>query len=317
MKYIDILLAQKLGGGGNPEITVEELNVTENGTYVAGAGKAYNPVKVSIDVPEIEQLEATENTTYTAPEGKAYGSVVVNVPSSSQTLDEVIQGTATSVTSNATSIKSGFFRDTSTLLEANFPEVLLIGSDAFNTCTNLKTIVLPKVTTLQSYVFLGCSSLIEVNFPELTTLIGSGNFNGCSKLETVNFPKMTTMSNSCFSNCKKLVNVNIGNLQRVKNAAFYNCEALELIDFDNVSYLEAQCFYNCSKLNTVILRKDQVCTLENINAFNNTPFASGGTGGILYVPESKINSYKRAAGWSTILDYENNQILAIEGSVYE
>lgn len=317
MKYIDILLAQKLGGGGGSDITVEELNVTENGTYVAGAGKAYNPVKVDIDVPEIEQLEATENTTYTAPEGKAYGSVVVNVPSSSQALDEVIQGTATSVTSNATSITESFFKDNSILLEANFPEVLLIKLDAFNNCANLRTIVLPKVTTFQSYVFMGCSSLIEANFPELTALNGYNTFSNCSNLETVNIPKIANLSTSCFSNCKKLVNVNAGNLRQVSASAFYNCEALESIDFDNVSYLRTQCFINCSKLNTIILRKNQVCTLENIDCFNNTPFASGGTGGILYVPQNLINNYKQVNNWNTILGYENNQILAIEGSIYE
>ena len=34
------------GGGGN--VTVEQLNVTGNGTYTAPAGKAYSPVVVAV-----------------------------------------------------------------------------------------------------------------------------------------------------------------------------------------------------------------------------------------------------------------------------
>ena len=35
-------------GGGGGEITVEALNVTQNGTYNPGSGKAYKPVNVSV-----------------------------------------------------------------------------------------------------------------------------------------------------------------------------------------------------------------------------------------------------------------------------
>lgn len=36
------------GGGGGGDITVEELNVTENGTVTAPSGKAYTPVTVNV-----------------------------------------------------------------------------------------------------------------------------------------------------------------------------------------------------------------------------------------------------------------------------
>ena len=39
--------------------------------------------------------------------------------------------------------------------------------------------------------------------------------------------------------------------------------------------------------------------------------------GKLYVPSSLISSYQAATNWSTILGYANNQILPIEGSMYE
>jgi len=76
-------------------------------------------------------------------------------------------------------------------------------------------------------------------------------------------------------------------------------------------------FIYCSALNTIILRGSGISTLSNANAFLNTPFASGGTGGTLYVPQALISSYQSATNWSTILGYTNNQILPIEGSIYE
>ena len=79
-------------------------------------------------------------------------------------------------------------------------------------------------------------------------------------------------------------------------------------------------FSNDSNLTVLILRKSTVAALNNINGFANTPFASGKAGGTLYVPSALIDSYKSATNWSTLLAYgsgEQNQILPIEGSIYE
>ena len=315
MKYIDILLAQKLGGGGNPEITVEELNVTENGTYVAGAGKAYNPVKVDMDVPEIEQLEATENTTYTAPEGKAYGSVIVNVPSSSQALDELIQGTATSITSNATKVGSYAFYKNGTLENISLPNATEVGMQAFDDCTKLRSITSPNLEIIKDNAFEDTSTLSEINFPNAIT-INQYAFNG-SGIQSFNLPELTGAGQYAFRNCRNLVQAILPKLNSFISYLFYNCTNLELVDCSSSKSISSNTFYACSKLNTVIIRKNTVCSLDNINAFTYTPFASGGTGGVLYVPQNLINSYKNSGRWSTILGYENNQILAIEGSIYE
>ena len=60
---------------------IEELHVTENGTYNAGAGAAYNPVYVNVpEGPDVEELNISQNGTYTAESGVAYNPVNVNVP---------------------------------------------------------------------------------------------------------------------------------------------------------------------------------------------------------------------------------------------
>lgn len=88
-------------------------------------------------------------------------------------------------------------------------------------------------------------------------------------------------------------------------------------DLGNATSLGSNSLYGCSNLKNVILRGTSVCTLSATSAFLSTPLASSGTGGTLYVPQSLISSYQSANNWSTILGYENNSIVAIEGSQYE
>lgn len=90
-----------------------------------------------------------------------------------------------------------------------------------------------------------------------------------------------------------------------------------LIDF-GANCTRLMSLYRCLNLTKLILRNsNSVVTLTNTNQLNNTPFASGGAGGTLYVPNALISSYQSANNWSTILGYANNSIQAIEGSPYE
>ena len=81
MDYFDILLAKKLSGGGGGDIEVETLNATENGTYNAGTGKAYNPVVVAVPEPTLIAKSISQNGTYNASDDNAdgYSSVTVDV----------------------------------------------------------------------------------------------------------------------------------------------------------------------------------------------------------------------------------------------
>lgn len=75
-------------GTGNP--VLEELEVTENGSYAPSEGvDGFNSVKVNVpDIPAVVQpLEVTENGTYTAPDGvDGYNTVTVNVDPTKITL---------------------------------------------------------------------------------------------------------------------------------------------------------------------------------------------------------------------------------------
>lgn len=95
---------------------------------------------------------------------------------------------------------------------------------------------------------------------------------------------------------------------------FKSSTGLKAFDNASAAYIRATAFSGCTRLNMMVLRRNSVTALVNINAFSSTPFASGGTGGTLYVPNDLIASYQAATNWSTILGYTNNQIKSIEST---
>lgn len=182
-----------------------------------------------------------------------------------------------------------------------------------------------KTSGLGTSVFRSCKQLESVNMPNLSKLGTDGyQFAYCTKLTDVYLPKITS-GTYMFSGCSALKKIALGQYKyehdgystnTTSKYAFNNCTSLEAVDWCIGGFTQME-FYNCSKLNTLILRNSSVTTLGNTTNFNGTPFASGKSGGTLYVPEDMIESYLIASNWSTILRYANNNILPIEGSVYE
>lgn len=64
--------------------------------------------------------------------------------------------------------------------------------------------------------------------------------------------------------------------------------------------ISSSAFRNCSKLKKLIILSNTLCTLENVNAFNATPFESAT--GYIYVPDNLVNTYKLATNWNTFAD---------------
>ena len=65
-------------------------------------------------------------------------------------------------------------------------KVTKIGDNAFQGCTNLKSVTLPKdVVEIGAGAFKGCTSLTKVTLPNKVTKIGANAFNGCKKLKTI------------------------------------------------------------------------------------------------------------------------------------
>ncbi|MEG1068037.1 MAG: leucine-rich repeat domain-containing protein, partial [Anaerovoracaceae bacterium] len=98
-----------------------------------------------------------------------------------------------------------------------------IGSFAFKECSNLTTVTLPNsVKTIGDEAFNGCTSLVMVMMPKVET-IGVNAFRGCFKLETVIMSEVKTISGGVFAECKALTSAIMPVATTIGDYAFKNC----------------------------------------------------------------------------------------------
>lgn len=174
-------------------------------------------------------------------------------------------------------------------------DVTSIGKSAFREYTTLTSAIFPNCTTVGESAFNSCTNLTTLKLPNLTTITGANAFNGVIASALV-FPKLSSYPSINAINAAKATAIDLG---------------------PTIGGINSYMFQSSSNLETLILRKTSLAALNNINAFNSTLFASGKSGGTLYVPQAIISEYNQATNWSTILGYANNSIAAIEGSQYE
>ena len=142
---------------------------------------------------------------------------------------------------------------------------------------------MPKVRVIQGMATFANCAIETAIFPQAVQINSSGMFQNCTKLRKVVFPKKERGSG-----VDKLT-------QSIGQKAFSGCSALTEI---------------------VIGFKDLIASLISVNTFDGTPFASGGTGGTVYVPEALIPEYQQATNWSILYAAGTCNFVAIEGSEY-
>ncbi len=124
------------------------------------------------------------------------------------------------------------FNQCTSLQEITLPKNLKhVGSYAFSQCSQLKDIILPsEVETISYHAFDGCDSLASIQFPPSLKNIESYAFSGCSKLSSINLPGLTNISENTFNGCSNLKEVKLpSTLERIGNNAFENCINLNKI----------------------------------------------------------------------------------------
>lgn len=337
---------EDISGGTTPTGT-KEINITSNGTIVEDVTN-YASAEINVNVqsgasPVIESLAITENGTYTAPSGvDGYSPVTVNVGSGGYSTSDILNRVApagaiiisrnpypyefyintaiTSVETSGSSVGTSAFAGCTSLQSfKGTASRVAMGDGMFQNCSNLTTID-AAFTGINSSVFQNCTSLVTIDQPYITS-IGRNTFAGCTSLKTVKLTGCTTSGNDAgFSGCTALESVDFNSSYngQIKASMFANCSSLPLIDCKNATAINANAFNGASALKKIILRKTgTITTLANISAFTGTPFASGGTGGTIYVPSALISTYQTASNWSTLYGYGTVTFTAIEGSDYE
>ena len=149
--------------------------------------------------------------------------------------------------------------------------------------------------------------------------LGAHCFNYCTSMLSANFPNVTKTGVSSLSSCSSMTEVHLPNLRDVTGQGlFAGCSALEFADVGFANTFPPSAFSGCQVLKTIVIRRDtNVPSLQNLNVFTNTPYASGGSGGKIYVPSALIEQYKTATNWSVLYGYGTVELVQLEGSEYE
>lgn len=197
---------------------------------------------------------------------------------------------------NIISIGSYAFGYCSALTDITIENVKSIGPAAFYN-TKIASINLPNVITINKETFYHCYNLNLVNLPDVTS-IGEYGFYYCYNLEAINLPNVEILDRGAFYICTKLASVSLPNVITIEQGAFYNCN-ISSIELPKTTYIGTSTFGD-NPLEELILRSDTVCTLDNINALENTAIAKGT--GYVYVPAVLYNKYINATNWTVYAD---------------
>ena len=304
-EYDDVAGFKAKDGNGNT-LTYMRKNIVVTETQNASGTQMDITLQNEVRLQAGKQVTLTSSPQTITPDTGYDGMTSVEVPASYE--DAILERNLTSYTnSTITTIGKSALRNFTTLETVSCSNVASLENDSIRECTNLQTVSMPNLSVVKGSVFYGCSKL-ETLISNHFYAIGANAFQNCSKLNKIFVLKRATGYNepSLDGNC------------------FNGCSLVSAVDI-SVSIMRGGDFNNCAALETIILRRTSISLLGNTNVLNGTPFASGGTGGTIYIPKTLYDhlgdgtssDYKAATNWSTVDGYGTITWAKIEGSYYE
>ena len=133
-------------------------------------------------------------------------------------------------------------------------------------------------------------------------------FSSCSNLTTLNIKNFNTSKvttfNRMFTNDSKLKDLDLSSFD-TSNAtnmaymlSFTGINNIDLSSFNTSKITSnSQMFYSCTSLEKIIINRQDVFKMTNINMLSSTPIEDGT--GFVYVPDDMVETYKSATNWST------------------
>lgn len=216
-----------------------------------------------------------------------------------------------------TSVKSlvqGAFQGCSNLISVNVENITTFNPLVFSQSGIVRMNTFGNVTTTSSQLFASCTSLVSVTIPASVTTISYRTFYLCTqltgdiellsvsvvgesafqstKITSCSMPSITTIGTTAFSGCTKLTSIDIRNAKTINASAFNGCKALTKIELgENITSIGWRAFFECSAAKAIICRATTPPSLAS-EAFQNTSCS-------IYVPDSAVDTYTAASGWST------------------
>ncbi len=131
----------------------------------------------------------------------------------------------------------------------------------FESCTNLKTVNIPKLTPGYR-TFYGCTSLTKAVINSTTSLedenynyMDAYTFGNCTALKEVVVGSGASIMSHAFDGCSNLNVLNTEEIARVMPYAFYGCTSLHIEDLSNLGYADAHAFDGGVSVNVTSLAK--------------------------------------------------------------
>ena len=155
---------------------------------------------------------------------------------------------------NLTVIGNNAFAGCTSLVSANLPNIKTVGNNAFAGCTNLVSVQLPNASNISDNAFEGCTALNGITIPKWVKNIRKRAFAGCSGLTSVSIPqKVTSIADGLFEACGNLSSVELpGKLTHIGDKAFAGCGQLSEMTLPKiVRNIGDHAFRGCGKLSGI------------------------------------------------------------------
>ena len=149
-----------------------------------------------------------------------------------------------------------------------FTGLTQIADDAFNGCTQLVSMRLPKsVRQIGNRSFMGCAKLNQLEIHDGLQTIGEDAFNGCKVLPNISLPiESSTIPARAFKGCAAFTSVSLPiSVQSVGDEAFANCT--KLTSFEVNTFQPGSIELGASVFSGVDLTKAVLSVMQGTKSF--------------------------------------------------